>query len=69
MDIKQQAIDTYIQKYAKAWSIERMSKVDLAIMRLAMYELLYRQDIPVSYTHLDVYKRQPLTLIILQNLG
>lgn len=48
MDIKQQAIDTYIQKYAKAWSIERMSKVDLAIMRLAMYELLYRQDIPVG---------------------
>lgn len=48
MDTKQGIIDTYIEKYAKAWSVDRMARVDLAIMRLAMFELLYRGDIPAG---------------------
>jgi len=39
-------IDSHIRKHAKGWSVERMPKVDLAIMRLAVYELLFRKDIP-----------------------
>jgi N utilization substance protein B len=39
-------IDSLIKKHAKGWSVERMPKVDLAIMRLAIYELLFRKDIP-----------------------
>ncbi len=33
-------IDDNIKKYSIAWSIERISKVDLAILRLAFFELL-----------------------------
>jgi N utilization substance protein B len=39
-------IDEYIEKYSKGWKINRISKVDLAIMRLAIYEMLEREDVP-----------------------
>ena len=42
------SIDEYIVKYSKDWSIERMSKIDLAILRVAIYEVLYKDDIPSS---------------------
>lgn len=41
-------IDSLIQSHAKGWGLERMPKVDLAIMRLAVYELKYRKDIPAN---------------------
>ena len=40
------SIDAYIVKYSKDWTIERMSKIDLAILRVAIYEVLYKEDIP-----------------------
>lgn len=39
-------IDEYIEKYSKGWKINRIAKVDLAIMRLAVYEMLHREDVP-----------------------
>lgn len=39
-------IDEYIEKYSKGWKINRIAKVDLAIMRLAIYEMLNREDVP-----------------------
>ncbi len=48
MDAEQGKIDDYIRKYAKGWSLERMARVDLAIIRLALYELLFMDDIPIS---------------------
>lgn len=39
-------IDKYIEEYSKGWKINRISKVDLAIMRLSIYEMLERQDVP-----------------------
>jgi len=39
-------IDTLIGSCAENWSIERMSKVDRSILRMAVYELLHCQDIP-----------------------
>lgn len=39
-------IDGYVEKYSKDWKINRIAKVDLAIMRLAIYEMLKREDIP-----------------------
>ena len=39
-------IDAAIEKYATNWSIERIAKVDLAILRLAIFELKFRDDIP-----------------------
>lgn len=39
------AIDLKIEQYSKGWKINRISKIDLAILRLAVYEMLYT-DIP-----------------------
>ncbi|MEY8321398.1 transcription antitermination factor NusB [Lachnospiraceae bacterium 46-61] len=41
-------IDQMISKKAKKWSKERMSKVDLAILRLAIYEIYFSNEIPYS---------------------
>ncbi len=39
-------IDLKIQKLSKNWALDRMHKVDKAILRLAAYELLYSADVP-----------------------
>jgi transcription antitermination protein NusB len=39
-------IDSYIEKFSKGWKINRIAKVDIAIMRLALYEMLYKEDVP-----------------------
>ncbi len=39
-------IDDKISKHLKDWTIERLSKVNLSILRLAMTEILYMDDIP-----------------------
>ena len=41
-------IDMQIKKYSKNWAFERISKVDLSIMRLALAEILYTADVPDS---------------------
>lgn len=39
-------IDEKIQEFSQNWKISRIAKTDLAILRLGIYELLYRDDIP-----------------------
>lgn len=39
-------IDELINKHAKNWSIDRMPKVDVSILRLAICELLFVEEIP-----------------------
>ena len=41
-------IDSLIEQYAKGWKIGRMNKVDLAILRLAIFEITHEneEDIP-----------------------
>lgn len=39
-------IDEKIEKHLKGWTMDRICKTDLAILRLAIYEILYRDDIP-----------------------
>ncbi|MGL4796678.1 MAG: transcription antitermination factor NusB [Paraclostridium sp.] len=41
-------IDSLINKYAKNWTVNRMAKVDLAILRLATCEILYALNIPTK---------------------
>ena len=41
-------IDEMISKKAKKWATGRMSKVDLAILRLAIYEICFSKEIPTS---------------------
>ncbi len=46
----QAGVDARIAEKSPNWSIARMAKIDLCIIRLATYELLYRDDIPRSVT-------------------
>jgi len=39
-------IDSRIKGLAHNWEFERIAKIDLAILRLAMFEMVYRKDIP-----------------------
>lgn len=41
-------IDRMIRENTVGWSMGRIAKVDLAVLRLALYEILYRDDIPDS---------------------
>ena len=43
---KREELDEKIKTYLKGWTMDRISKTDLAILRLAVYEMLYREDIP-----------------------
>jgi N utilization substance protein B len=40
------AIDEKIKSHAKNWEFHRIAAVDRNIMRLALYEMLFRDDIP-----------------------
>ena len=40
------AIDELIKRHAKNWEFHRIAAVDRNIMRLAIYEMLHREDIP-----------------------
>lgn len=39
-------VDGHIKALAHNWEFERVAKIDLAILRLAMFEMLHRKDIP-----------------------
>ena len=39
-------LDRYIEKYAVGWKFSRIDRVAAAIMRVAMYEILYMPDVP-----------------------
>lgn len=43
-------LDALIARTSEHWSLPRMARVDLAILRLATYELLFHPDIPASVT-------------------
>jgi len=43
-------IDGIVQEAAENWDLNRMAAVDRNILRLAVYEILYRNDIPSAVT-------------------
>ena len=45
---KGDAINQLIRKYAENWRLERMSVIDRNILRLAVYEVHYQDDVPIS---------------------
>lgn len=45
---QQASIDERIAALSHTWAVPQMAAVDRAIMRLAAYEVLFREDIPVS---------------------
>lgn len=41
-----QAIDNLLTDYLKGWSMDRLSKVDREILRMGVYEMVFREDVP-----------------------
>ena len=41
-------IDEMINRQAKGWTTQRMGKVDLTILRLAVYEIVFDEDVPTG---------------------
>lgn len=46
----QEEIDALIESKLKNWKLSRISKVSLSILRMAVYELKYLNDIPMNVT-------------------
>lgn len=45
---KKEELDKMLDEKATGWNVSRMGKVDLTILRLALFEMLYDDKIPVS---------------------
>jgi N utilization substance protein B len=43
----QRELDALIVRFSKNWKLTRIAKVELTILRLAVYEILHRTDIPL----------------------
>ena len=41
-------IDDRIRRFARGWALERMPVVDRTVLRMAIYELLHRPDVPTA---------------------
>lgn len=39
-------LDAIIQQYSKKWRIDRVGKVELCLLRLALFEMSFRDDVP-----------------------
>ena len=45
---RSEEIDRMLNETSEGWKTSRMGKVDLAILRLAVYEMFFDEDVPVS---------------------
>ena len=45
---RQEELDGIIGKYAQGWALNRLARVDLTILRMAVYELRYMPEVPVG---------------------
>lgn len=41
-------LDNIISEYSRHWKLNRIARIELTILRLAMFEMLYRDDIPLK---------------------
>ena len=41
-------LDAVIEKNSKNWALDRMSRVDLSLLRMSTYELMYQPDVPAN---------------------
>lgn len=43
---RKQAIDGMLQQFLTGWQVDRLSRVDRQVLRLACYEMVFRDDVP-----------------------
>lgn len=46
--LRREELDGLITAHAHGWSLDRLSKMTVAILRLALYEMRYVEDVPVG---------------------
>lgn len=46
--VHQEQTDELIRRYAKGWTLERMPVIDRTLVRMAIYELAHRPDVPTA---------------------
>lgn len=46
VESKKEELDRLIRNYAEHWDVKRMGAVDRNVMRVALYEMIHRPDIP-----------------------
>lgn len=44
----QEELDKLISEHSRGWKLDRIGKEELAVLRLAVYEAVYDEDIPVG---------------------
>lgn len=55
-----EAVDAAISSHLKNWELNRIGRVDLALLRISAYALLFRKDVPAAVTideAIDISKR------------
>ncbi len=45
---REEELSAQIQKFAIGWDISRISKLTRCVMQLAIYEILYMEDVPIG---------------------
>ena len=45
---KKSELDSLLDEKAEGWDVKRMGKIELAVLRLALYEMKYDEDVPTS---------------------
>lgn len=43
---EREALDALIERHAVGWSLDRIAPLELSILRVALFELLHRDDVP-----------------------
>ena len=61
-------IDKLIEKYAQGWKPERMSKTAMAILRCAVSEIMYMDDIPAKAVELAKGYDEPETVSFINGI-
>lgn len=45
---REEELNEYIRKYSIGWEVSRISRLTRAVMHLALYEILYVEDVPTG---------------------
>jgi N utilization substance protein B len=48
VEVEQEDIDALIERYSEGWTLERIAPVERNILRVALHEMLHRNDVPAE---------------------
>jgi transcription antitermination protein NusB len=48
VEVERDEIDALIERYSQGWTLDRIAPLERNILRVALYELLHRDDVPAE---------------------